>query len=348
MSSRKTPHSLGGFSILPISYSSTSQHIIYIRAQDTSSKKAKATSTWPEERTLFMVNVPPDATERQLVLLFRSCGTVEKVVFDSDPGIAMEEGDVDASESEAEAEDEEEEEGSDEGQPRKKRKLVKVNESEPQPPKVTPILVPTLRCLHKTGHTAHVVFLDASSLTRALALAQPAASSSQTPLAPPRPWPKDSSTPIGLSHYVALYDGLRPPLDVVRAHANTSMDLYDFEQQERKHALQKDSKYRKGEAIVDEDGFTLVTRGGAYGKAVGGGVGVASKKFVAEKNQGGRHGSNGSGRKRKAKGGKEKDAFYAFQVHEKKRKALMDLKSKWEEDKAAVEKLKASRRFKPY
>ena len=37
--------------------------------------------------------------------------------------------------------------------------------------------------------------------------------------------------------------------------------------------------YKKGEAIMGEDGFTPVTRGGAYGKTLGGGVGVASKKF---------------------------------------------------------------------
>ena len=37
--------------------------------------------------------------------------------------------------------------------------------------------------------------------------------------------------------------------------------------------------YRKGEAIVDEDGFTLVTKGGAYGQSLGGGIGVARKAF---------------------------------------------------------------------
>lgn len=68
---------------------------------------------------------------------------------------------------------------------------------------------------------------------------------------------------------------------------------------------------------MDEDGFTLVTRGGAYGQAVGGGVGVASKKFMD--NTGKKKDESGGTRKRK-KGKKEKEAFYAFQVHEKKRK----------------------------
>lgn len=33
---------------------------------------------------MLMVNVNTDATEREIVLLFKSCGTVEKVDFDSD------------------------------------------------------------------------------------------------------------------------------------------------------------------------------------------------------------------------------------------------------------------------
>jgi len=101
----------------------------------------------------------------------------------------------------------------------------------------------------------------------------------------------------------------------------------------------QNSQYRKGEAIVDEDGFTLVTRGGAYGQTLGGGVAVASKKFQQT-------GQPRSRNNKKEK--KEKEGFYGFQKAEKQRKELLDLKRKWEEDKAKVEKLKASRRFNPY
>ncbi|KAI0065870.1 hypothetical protein BV25DRAFT_1905938 [Artomyces pyxidatus] len=331
--------SIAGFIPLPVSYSSTSQHILYIRPHVGASKKAQHhRRVWPDGRTLFMVNVPPDATEREIVLLFKSCGTVEEVVFDSDEVV----------EGDAEDESGSEEEGED-GKPsedehlRKKRRLVK---DEPRPPKVTALPIPPLRTMRKTGHTAHVIFLDPSSVARALALAKPA-KAGQAPQA--RPWPISDESPLGLEHYTALYDSLRPPLDAVREHADTSIGLYDHELAARKRALQRGSKYRKGEAIVDEDGFTLVTRGGAYGQAVGGGVGVASKKFLKE--HGGRKGGNakesGSRRTRK-KEGKEKAAFYAFQVHEKKRNELLNLKKKWEEDKAAVEKLKSSRKFKPY
>ncbi|TFY74034.1 hypothetical protein EWM64_g9977 [Hericium alpestre] len=59
-------------------------------------------------------------------------------------------------------------------------------------------------------------------------------------------------------------------------------------------------------------------------------------------------GAGGGGGKRKRKEKQEKTGFYAFQQHEKKRKELMDLKKRWEEDKAKVEKLKSSRKFRPY
>jgi len=44
-------------------------------------RKENETRIKPDGRTLFLVNVPPDATERELVLFFKHAGTVEKVVF---------------------------------------------------------------------------------------------------------------------------------------------------------------------------------------------------------------------------------------------------------------------------
>ena len=123
----------------------------------------------------------------------------------------------------------------------------------------------------------------------------------------PRPWPS-SSEPRGLAHYISKYDSARPPLSAVREYADTSLELYDYELALKKQAMK--SQYKKGEAIVDEDGFTLVTRGGAYGQTVGGGAGVASKKFELER---------GKSQSRKKKLPKEKKMFYAFQVNETKR-----------------------------
>ncbi|KAJ3828291.1 ribosomal RNA-processing protein 7-domain-containing protein, partial [Lentinula raphanica] len=315
---------INGFTLFPISYASTSTHYILARAHESGKK---GPSSWPSGRTLFLVNVPPDSTERDLILLLKPYGIVEKVVFDSDSPVqddAEDEADSDEEEEEEEeqeAEDHNDMEEADESHPRKRRKVAT---KKIEPPKVFPLPSISLRNMRKTGQTAHVVFLDTSSLDRFF-------SASHTK---PRPWPT-SEEPSGLSHYFALYDSLRPPLDAVRQHANTAMDLYEFELAKSKRV----SKYKKGEAIVDEDGFTLVTRGGAYGQTVGGGVAVATKKFQET-------GEASERNKKRTK--KEKTSFYAFQKAEKQRNALIQLKKNWELDKAKVEKLKASRKFKPY
>ncbi|KAI0682618.1 ribosomal RNA-processing protein 7-domain-containing protein [Earliella scabrosa] len=336
--SHALPTTISGFTVLPIAYTPSATHILYARAHSApkhKDRKGKHKEELPEGRTLFLVNVPPDATERELTVLFKSCGTVERVVFSTGSGTAAQQEGLDDEESDEDEEGAGEKEGSDEGEasgseadddvrPKKKRKVA-----QPDGPKVVPLPAVRLRALRQTGHTAYVVFLDNSSLARAL-----------KPPQKPYTWPTDSETPLGLAHYTTLYAALRPPLDVVREHADTWMDAFEHEQAKKR----QESKYRKGEAIVDEDGFTLVTRGGAYGKTLGGGVGVASKRFVDEQAAPGAGGK----RHRKKKEKKEKETFYAFQVHEKKRKEIIDLKKKFEEDKAKIEKLKQSRKFKPY
>jgi ribosomal RNA-processing protein 7 len=247
------PNSIAGFTVLPILYGSSTTHILYARPH-IGAKNASGRSKLPDGRTLFLVNVPPYATERELVLLFKDAGTVEKVVFDLG---ALE--------------------------------LQGVDHERP------------LRTLRRTGQTAHVVFLDSSSLDRALSCWP-----KKTP-----PWPTSSDEPLGMARYVALYDSLRPPLDAVREHADSYMEAYECELAKSK----QQSKYRKGEAIVDEDGFTLVTRGGAYGQTLGGGVAVATKEFQ----------ETGQTRKndKKKKTPKEKEAFYGFQKSEKQRKGAV-------------------------
>ena len=330
------PSVISGFSIIPVSYNSSVTHYLYARSH--SSSKSDSSKTLPEGRTLFLVNVPPDTTERELVMFFKKSGTVEKVLFDFDlkelhNDVSDSDDEDDEPMAEAQADDHE--------QPKKRRRMQK---DKKEVPAIVPLPSQSLRRLRKTGLSAHVVFLDSSSLDLALA------STSK-----PRPWPTSSEEPSGLSHYRSLYNSLRPPLDSVKAHADSSIELYEYELAKKKQK----SKYRKGEAIVDEDGFTLVTRGGAYGQTLGGGVGVASKRFQR---------SGETTRNRNSKKEKEKEGFYAFHKAEKQRSGifyssfplsyfrllhcqpleLMELKRKWEEDKAKVEKLKASRRFKPY
>ncbi|KAF8130349.1 ribosomal RNA-processing protein 7-domain-containing protein [Boletus edulis] len=314
------PKLVSGFTVIPVAYAH-STHILYARAHLSKSQDV----VYPEKRTLFLVNIPVDATDREISLFFKSCGTVERVVYNRDSR--------DEAEAEAAAEQEEEAEAdietspplppspsSQDPQPQSKRKQRPTESASPSVVPLPPILLRTLR---KTGSIAHVIFLDASSLEKAL-----------VPPTKPRPWPSSSEEPQGLTHYTALYDAQRPPLDVVKAHADTWMERFEFDLAKTKQKL----AYRKGEAIVDDDGFTLVTRGGAYGQTLGGGVGVASKAFEKTSRTG----------SKKKKEPKEKETFYAFQKAEKQRKALLDLRKNFEADKARIDKMKESRRFKPY
>jgi len=299
------PLHISGFSVIPVYYNSTATHYLYARSHFSTKGKHKNDASsrkqndLPDGRTLFLVNVPPDATERELVLFFKHAGTVEKIIFDSETTnvhnevVESEDEDGDEDVLITESRDKDASESSKRSQSRKRR-----GEDAESIPKVIPLPTPSpsLRKLHRTGHTAHVVFLDASSLERALA------STSK-----PRPWPSSSEQPHGLAHYTALYLSRRPSLASIRAFADSSIEVHEYNLQKEKQKY----KYKKGEAIVDDDGFTLVTRGGTYGKTLGGGVGVASKQFQR---------STGQPRNRGAK--KEKEGFYAFQKAERQRAGI--------------------------
>ena len=94
------------------------------------------------------------------------------------------------------------------------------------------------------------------------------ASKALSPWSPskPLPWPSSEES-RGLSHYLAKYDAARPPLDAIKAHADSFMECFEFDLAKSK----QEAKYRKGEAIVDEDGFTLVdtTVGGGADDLIG-------------------------------------------------------------------------------
>jgi len=78
------------------------------------------------------------------------------------------------------------------------------------------------------------------------------------------------STPEPLGLHTPLY----PPLVAIRAHAGASLGLYGRNLPGNKVV----PKYKRGQAIVEHDGLTLVARRGAYSKTLSGCVGVASKE----------------------------------------------------------------------
>ncbi|KAH7343749.1 hypothetical protein B0J17DRAFT_643805 [Rhizoctonia solani] len=281
---------LAGFTALPLQLKGSVEHFVYLRANQSGTKNATDASIKPDGRTLFLVSVPSDATDRDLISLFKPAGTVERVIFPKHS----------ATLNEAEG-DQEEEQGNDDEAALK---------SKTSPPlKATPLIDNSLRRSSNSGRTAHVVFLDESSLSRALSLP----SSSKNALSWP---PADTSAePRGLGLYLKRHQSLRPALDAVSTHVDAYMQRFDFEQAAKRAVA---SEYKKGVPVIDDDGFELVTRGGAYGKTVGGGVGVASKKFELAAKRG-----DLAAVKKKKKGrdkSKDLEGLYAHEQREKKRK----------------------------
>lgn len=123
----------------------------------------------------------------------------------------------------------------------------------------------------------------------------------------------------GLAYYTRSHRSMRPDLGLIKDHADSALALYD-------HHLEAQRRKTTQGAIVDEDGFTLVVRGGKFGRTAGkgsAGVGVASRRFVLDSKKAGISGEvdarEGLDRGKKRKGGVELDGFYRFQRNERKR-----------------------------
>ncbi|KAG8846150.1 Ribosomal RNA-processing protein 7 [Tulasnella sp. 330] len=350
-SSSKTK--INGFTVLPIFYPGKVIHNLYIRKHEAQNGTSMSHRALPEGRTLFLVNIPPDATTRDISQVFSSCGLVERVLF-AYTGTRLG-GDAAEAAKPYEGEDkvigEPPEDDSDVSEmddaddatlaekcsPRRGRHDA-VESSKVNPPPITPLPTINLRQLRTTGHTAHVIFLERASISQALSLPTTAKHGRVK-------WPTAVAPepPTGLAHYIAQYDSLRPSLDVVKKHVDTSMVAYDFIQSQTAAARAKEAD----EAIVDDDGFTLVTRGGGRkGKAAGGGVGVVTREFQLAVQQGLQNDASVKLDKHLKK--IQKADFYKFQVREKKKAEFTELRKKFEEDKIKIKKLKANRKFKPY
>ncbi|WVQ95110.1 hypothetical protein IAU59_002204 [Kwoniella sp. CBS 9459] len=362
------------------------KHYIYVRAHtgqannsntpkrpDDIANDQSQLQSLPDKRTLFVVNLPVDSSERDLRSVFSKWGVVESIRFGGKEVDALEqavkglpveeeeEEDDDDEESDEEDEEDEEQAGGDDendddddpyagatfqgdipvklskAQKRNIRRKGK-NALPPSVPDVIPLppLDPRTVPLGVSGmKSAHVVFLDPVSITRLMA-----SSSVVAPVSLLKNYP---SEPTGLSYYTSLYRSLRPDFLSVKTFADSSMARFDH-----LHSLLLTSraKAQGAGALVDEDGFTVVVRSGNYGRAgargdalgMGSkGVGVASRGFDKKLKD-----------KKKGKGAMELEGFYKFQRTDRKRQELADLRSRFESDKAKVEELKKSRRYKPY
>ncbi|EPQ30485.1 uncharacterized protein PFL1_02011 [Pseudozyma flocculosa PF-1] len=404
-----------GFYAVPITLPSTSiqpppVHYLYCRAHATSTssrsannegdddeddgsgagKKKRKEDLLPAGRTLFCVNLPVDSTEKHLRALFKKAGTIHSVVFQQLRGVpgfyaGAQEEEQEVEEDEEDAEDDGEAQANPAGPAKGKGKGKKAKKPKGPPPVAElPALDPRIargsEPLLTTASSAYVVFLDDSSLERALeqirsgqvrswpdpfkSLAEAARHAADNEDAPNDVKNRHAKTadqfavekgaadripPLGLQLLLEQHRCARPPMEAVKAYADSTIARFAWIKAHpapRKVGVKGVTVGPDGE-LLDEDGFTIVQRGaktgGGYGFAEGGlGTVKASRVRLGRERE---SDSRNNNTKNKSK---DLENFYRFQVREKKREKLADLRAQFEADKAKVAKLKASRRFNPY
>ena len=340
---------------LPHASSSSSKitqatHYIYVRPHiSKTSKTDLAAPTAADDqdnngsgRTAFVANLPADITERDLRAIFGRWGVVESVSFTgSSDGNVLEQTVLglvtsdDDDESDDETRDEtvaDQGDAEDRAEPsfvvngpklprrlRSRRKptlpssVPNVASMPSLDPRSTPYAPSGTRC-------AHITFLDSLPLTRLMAHSGAIDLPSYGSNAKGK-----SVEPNGLAYYMAQYKSLRPSLSAIKEFADTSMARFDH-----LHSLLLQSRAKKSGAgaLVDEDGFTVVVRGGRYGRTGGrgpGSSGVAVAKTVFAKARASDVEKAGKSGKRKGSGARPLDDFYGFQKTERKRQGQLCL-----------------------
>ncbi|KAG0298259.1 Ribosomal RNA-processing protein 7 [Linnemannia gamsii] len=323
---------ISNFFILPLhmpslTTTSTSQksyknilHYLYFKKHESPKEDPKT----PKNRTLFVLNVPADATESHLRDLFKPCGRVVSVQFLNrvrDNNLSKEEREQqeelerlerEAALIEAQAASTGTKAGKKGG---KKQQQVEVVQEEEH------------RRLYATGSQAYVVFLEEQELSKALVMKRKKRSWINTG-ADASPADLAKLTGLGVSKWLNEYHTRRPEASVLQMKVDDYMDKFERSEYETQQAALARHN------VMDDDGFTLVTRAGSKGQNSDGVITITAAKAEEVKNL-----------KPKKK---ELQDFYRFQMREAKRDKLVDLRRKFEEDKLRIEALKVNRRFKPY
>ena len=178
---------------------------------------------------------------------------------------------------------------------------------------------------HAYYRSARVIFASAVSVATATstALAHSLATAPQPHIPPP------ATQLFGLPLLLAQYRRQRPAVDALRDSADRFMAVFDAQEQARKKAQRE---------AAQDDGWTLVTT--KRGSRNSGGA-AGSEEERAERLEQARRKEE---KRRAAVAGL---SFYRFQGAEKKQTQLVELRRKFDEDKAKVAAMRANRRFKP-
>ncbi len=324
---------------VPIHFAASSKplthvtHHIYIRPHRAKYSELSIKDDSADGRTIFAVNLPVDMTERDLRVQFGRWGVIESIALggsstgrntlqDAVRGLPLD------SDSEDEDNEAPEATGTDPAIPGAEPRFLGTREpalprtKRPRRRPRLPPSVPETIALPPTdprqtpyrasgGWSAHITFLDAFSVTRAMSFSGNAIKVDK--------YGDDPTNPTGLEYYRRLHTSLRPSLGSVKEHADSAMARHDH-----LHSLLLSSRAKKqgAGALVDEDGFTVVVRSGRYGRTGGSGVlgvGVTRKPVQAVKEDG--------GKKKKGVGAGELTDFYRFQKVDRKRQGELPMLS---------------------
>ena len=335
---RKAPSTVADFTVLPLTLPTISglpdshkdtQHYLYIKPHSPSAYTPTA------ERSLFVANIPIDASETNIRSLFAEQlggARVESVDFDASvPARPLHKR------WKASARDADDEQGEQRGKKRKRNDAEVVAEGVVEDEESA---LPALWGgeVRRSGSAAVVVFVDKRSARGALKEIQSAVKSGRTV-----EWKSGSglgverkSTHITPTHErtkLARHIHTDPPpgykthlhlLHPSSSALQSSINAYltQFTSLERTRA----SLLKHARTVPDEDGFVTVTRGGRAGPAR---LEEAEKK-KAELEE--RRKNNGV-----------KDDFYRFQNREKRKEAEVNLRKRFEEDRRRVERMRERR-----
>ncbi|GAB0086419.1 Ribosomal RNA-processing protein 7 [Sergentomyia squamirostris] len=128
----------------------------------------------------------------------------------------------------------------------------------------------------------------------------------------------------GVSRWISEYKATYPSTDRLQGEIDNFMEKFDQEEDIAEREARKQS--------ADEDGWIQVSRKStkdAFKLTEHGIKSIEEKQNVRKKK-------------------KELKNFYRFQITESKKQKIMEMRRKFQEDKEKVEKMKTSRRFRPF
>ncbi|KAF2458171.1 ribosomal RNA-processing protein 7-domain-containing protein [Lineolata rhizophorae] len=309
---------LGDFVVLPLtfpplpSFPRAVKHNLYLRPYVPHTEDPNSS----EQKTLFVTNLPIDATEVSLRKLFKDqLGgyLLNSVRFDDDIRSGNSIADTNSSTARAQAT---------KGKKRKHPGMVDAASVERAEIMTLPRTWDTIPL--KSGSSAVLVFVDIASAEGALRAAKKAAKSQTEIMWSQAMDPDESST--GELRYRRHQLASFPPAHVLQRSVNAFLTHFNSLEalRERLRTQQRN--------VPDEEGFVTVTRGGRMGPARQEEAEQALQK-VREKEEARR---------------KEMGDFYRFQWREKRKEKELNLRKKFQEDVRKVEGMrKRKRAIKP-